>query len=136
MSGPDLKQPARNAVVAILGSPDRSEGSLDDPRLYEENGIHYNEKWLYTHLSRDPAGTSMRVVYWKRYDFQGTVVRNSESEPWRTDTALIEAADERRFRLPPLDRSRNPPLQPTNSYRPVSEPAGTPLLGGEIEERS
>jgi len=78
----------RNAVVALLGTPDRTEGSLNDPRLYDENGLHFNEKWLYSHLTGDPAGVPMRIVYWWRYDFVGTVVRAAEGESWRPDSRL------------------------------------------------
>ena len=37
----------------------------------------------------------MRTVYWMRYDFRGTAVRNNDAEPWRPDTALVEAAAKR-----------------------------------------
>ncbi len=129
-------RPARNAIVAILGTPDRSEGSLDDPREREENGIHFNEKWIYTHLTRDPAGVPMRVVYWIRYDFQGTVVRSREGEPWCADTALVDAAARHSSRLPPLDASRNPPVTPLAEYHPASDPEGEPTLGGLIQGKS
>ena len=73
-------RPARNAIVAILGTPDRTEGSLDDPREREEDGVLFNEKWIYMDLHRDPAGAAMRTVYWMRYDFRGTAVRNSDCD--------------------------------------------------------
>jgi hypothetical protein len=135
MSGNVNDRPARNAIVAILGTPDRTEGSLDDPREREEDGVHFNEKWIYTHLRRDPAGATMRTVYWLRYDFRGTAVRNSDAEPWRPDAALVEAAAKRDGRLPPLDPSRNPPLEPRTEYRPVSDlkEAG---LGGGVQTKS
>ncbi len=128
-------RPARNAIVAILGTPDRTEGSLDDPREREEDGVRFNEKWIYSHLRRDPAGAAMRTVYWMRYDFRGTAVRNSDAEPWRPDTALVEAAAKRDRRLPPLDLSRNPRLEPSTPYRPVSDlrEAG---LGGGVQKKS
>jgi hypothetical protein len=90
--------PARNAVVAILGTPDRTEGSLDDPREREENGVLFNEKWIYTNLRSDPAGAAMRTVYWMRYDFRGTAVRDSDAEPWQPDRALVETAAKRDLR--------------------------------------
>lgn len=127
--------PSRNAIVAILGTPDRAEGSLDDPREREENGVRFNERWLYTHLHDDPAGAAMRVVYWTRYDFRGTFVRNSEDTPWRPDQALIEAAARRDPRLPPLDRSHHQPIGPSAEYRPVSDFEGPADLGGGIQER-
>jgi hypothetical protein len=128
-------RPARNAIVAILGTPDGTEGSLDDPREREENGLLFNEKWTYTNLHRDPAGAPMRTVYWMRYDFRGTAVRNSDAEQWRLDTALVEEAAKRNPRLPPLDPSRNPPLAPSTEYRPVSELTGESALGGEIQTK-
>ena len=133
--GMSADRPARNAIVAILGTPDRTEGSLDDPREREEDGVRFNEKWIYMHLRRDPAGAAMRTVYWMRYDFRGTAVRNNEAEPWRPDTALVEAAAKRDDRLPPLDPSRNPQLAPSTRYRPVSDFTGVSDLGGEIQEK-
>ena len=94
------RSPASQRDRRDLGTPDRTEGSLDDPREREEEGVRFNEKWIYTHLHRDPAGATMRTVYWMRYDFRGTAVRNSVSEPWRPDTALVEAAAKRDGRLP------------------------------------
>jgi hypothetical protein len=129
-------RPARNAIVAILGTPDRTEGSLDDPREREENGVRFNEKWIYTRLRRDPAGAVMRAVYWMRYDFRGTVVRNGDAEPWRADTALVEAAAKRDSRLPPLDPAQNPPLEPSANYRPASDFTGASPLGGELQEEN
>jgi len=128
-------RPARNAIVAILGTPDRTEGSLDDPREREEDGVRFNEKWIYTHLLRGPAGAAMRTVYWMRYDFCGTVVRNGDGEPWRADATLVEAAAKRDGRLPPLDPARNPPLEPSTGYRPVSEFTDKSGLGGGTQEK-
>lgn len=136
MSGSMNDRPARNAIVAILGTPDRTEGSLDDPREREEDGVRFNEKWIYTHLRRDPAGAAMRTVYWMRYDFCATAVRNSDAEPWRFDTALVEAAAKGDGRLPPLDPSRNPSLEPRAAYRPVSEFTDKSGLGGGTQEKA
>jgi hypothetical protein len=129
-------RPARNAIVALLGTPDRTEGSLDDPREREEDGVRFNEKWIYTHLRRDPAGAAMRAVYWMRYDFCGTAVRNSDAEPWRPDTALVEAAAKRDARLPRLDPALNPPLEPGAGYRPASDFTGVSPLGGELQDEN
>ena len=120
-------------VVARLGTPDRTNGSLNDPRESEENGFRFNEKWTYLHLSDDPADVPMRIIYWQRYDFLGTVVRSSENESWRVDTKLAEAlAAEESSRLPSLDASHNPPITPTAEYHPVSEFKGKPDLGGHM----
>jgi hypothetical protein len=128
------QRPSRNAVVAILGTPDHTEGSLDDPREREENGVRFNEKWTYRNSRRDPAGAAMRAVYWKRYDFHGTLVRNRDDEPWRPDTLLVDAALGRESRLPAIDPSSNPPLTPSVPYRPASEFSGTADLGGGFQE--
>ena len=125
--------PTHNTVAARLGTPDKTDGSLNDPREHEENGFRYNEKWTYEHLRDDPAGVPMRLVYWHRYDFVGTVVRSSENDSWREDTKLAEAlATEESSRLPPLDPSHNPPVSPSNEYRPVSEFKGKADLGGRM----
>ncbi|MGH7913339.1 MAG: hypothetical protein ACREPW_01640 [Candidatus Binataceae bacterium] len=129
-------RPARNAIVAILGTPARTEGSLNDPCEREEDGVRFNEKWIYSRLHRDPAGAAMRTIYWMRYDFRGTVVRNTDAEPWRPDTALVEAATKRDDRLPPLDPSLNPPLTPSVEYRPASQFKGKSDLGGGVQEKS
>lgn len=49
-----------------FGIPDDREGSVNDPRTREENGIRFNEKWVYFL----PDG-SRRILYWHRYDFRG-----------------------------------------------------------------
>ena len=146
MSGKISDRPARNAIVAILGTPDRTEGSLDDPREREEDGILFNEKWIYTDLHRDPAGAAMRMVYWMRYDFRGTAVRNTDAEPWLPDTTLVEAAEKRDDRLPPLDpRDRigghlgvlQDFIAATRGaeYRPVSD-LTEPGLGGGVQQKT
>ncbi len=127
-------EPRRNAVVALLGTPDRTEGSLNDPRLYDENGLHFNEKWIYGHLTGDPAGVPMRIVYWWRYDFVGTVVRAAEGESWQPDSRLAEALAHADARLAPLDPTQNPPLTPSNQHRPASQLSAASDLGGHRED--
>ena len=124
----------RNAIVALLGTPNRTEGSLNDPRLYDENGLRFNEKWIYADLTHDPAGVPMRIIYWWRYDFVGTMVRANENEPWRPDTKLAEALAKAATRLAPLDPGNNPPLTPSNQHRPASRCAGESDLGGHRED--
>ena len=117
----------------MFGTPDHTKGSLNSPIELEDKGIRFNEQWNYDHLDADPAGVTMRTIYWHRYDFVGTVIRAGESEPWRPDTKLAEAlAAEESNRLPPLDPSHNPPVTPSNEYRPVSEFKGKPDLGGHM----
>src|SRR5579875_632968 len=139
----------RNAVVAMLGTPALTEGSLNEPREREECGVCFNEKWLYRDPLGDPAGAAERVIYWQRYDFVASLVRDSTNAPWRPDQTLVAAleASEPGGRgrdamavkhradqpLPPVDRARNPPMQPRSRYRPVSDFQGPPDLGGHVE---
>ena len=54
------------------GQPDERSGSVNDPRVHEEHGIRYNERWVY-HLERGKR----RLVYWERYDFRGVVLEDA-----------------------------------------------------------
>ena len=110
----------RNAVVATLGTPDRTAGSLNSPIELEEFGNLYNEKWIYEHLVVDPAGVPQRAIYWQRYDFISTMVRNGANDEWRPDTKLAEAVAREDDRLPPLDDHHHP-LKPSGLYESVSE---------------
>lgn len=123
----------RNTIVDLLGTPDRTEGSLNDPRLYDENGLRFNEKWFYGHLTHDPAGVPMRIIYWWRYDFVGTVIRANDNEPWRADSRLVEAVAKEDPRLAPLDAANNPPVTPSNPHRPASRCTDESDLGGHRE---
>lgn len=58
----------RARVWKLLGAPTDQVGSVNDPRLREEHGTKWNEKWIY----RSEQGDEIeRVVLWNRYDFQG-----------------------------------------------------------------
>ncbi|GIW45371.1 MAG: hypothetical protein KatS3mg077_2653 [Candidatus Binatia bacterium] len=81
----------RNEVVKFLGTPDATEGSVNEPREREENGFRFNERWLYKRPRNDPARAYERVVYWHRYDFVGTAIRRSPDSPWEVDASLAEA---------------------------------------------
>jgi hypothetical protein len=120
----------RNVVVALLGTPDRTEGSLNDPRQKIENGTTFNEKWIYEHLPRDPAGVPIRTIYWWRYDFMGTVVRARADEPWRPDSTLEMAVENANARLAEKGFGAHPPLTSRTEYRPASDFDGLPDLGG------
>ena len=78
----------RNVVVKFFGTPDATEGSVNEPREREEHGIRFNEKWIYKHPRRDPAGAAERVIYWRRYDYRGSLVRKPSSTDWVLDDAL------------------------------------------------
>ena len=57
----------RAQVWALLGAPTDQLGSVNDPRTTEEQGVRWNEKWVY--LAAD--GSVKRVVLWNRYDLLG-----------------------------------------------------------------
>lgn len=61
----------RNEVVRRWGTPDRTEGSLNDPRIRHEDGLAFNEKWIYSWPKGERSRPRERVVYWQRYDFVG-----------------------------------------------------------------
>jgi len=122
----------RNQVVAMFGTPDHTKGSLNSPIELDDVGIHFNEQWNYDHLDRDPAGVTMRTIYWHRYDFMGTRVRNSVSEEWRDDVKLAEALAGLDDRLQPLAVDHNVSNTP-RSYRPVSKPKDVSDLGGYFQ---
>jgi hypothetical protein len=123
----------RNSVVSLLGTPQRIEGSLNDPVEREEFRVHYNEKWSYEGLANDPAAVPNRVIYWHRYDFIATMVCANDSEQWRPDTTLIEAAKAVDARLATVD-SHHAALAGNDRYRPVSKPHDWRDLGGYMQD--
>jgi hypothetical protein len=152
----DLTRVTRNMVVWLLSTPDRTAGSVNDPRERQEHGIRFNEKWLYEEPAGDPAGASARIVYWNRYDFAGTVVRTNKDGPWGLDNQLEKVLRSDRLQASCIDRrspqelelgrnqrdgrlfgvrSHNPAITPSNEYRPVSEFHGEADLGGHVENK-
>ncbi len=68
-------RPDRGAVWRLLGEPSDQVGSVNDPRVHEEQGRRWNEKWIY----RAAHGTApVRVVLWNRYDFEGVFRVNGD----------------------------------------------------------
>ena len=122
----------RNAVVELLGTPDRTEGSLNSPLEREENGIRFNEKWVYEQLPSDPAGVPMRTVYWHRYDFIGTMVRESAEADWRPDTTLEAAISGISHRMAEVGDEHRV-LEMNQRYRAVSEVKDARDLGGYVK---
>ena len=122
----------RNVLVATLGTPDETQGSLNDPVEREEQGLHFNEKWTYTYLRDDPSGAPMRVIYWHRYDFMGTLVRESADAPWRPDATLLELASRGNSRLEAVV-DHHQPLPGNRNYHPASEVRDARDLGSHIE---
>ena len=122
----------RNAVVELLGTPDRTEGSLNSPLEREENGIRFNEKWVYEQLPSDPAGVPMRTVYWHRYDFIGTMVRETAEADWRSDTTLEAAISGISHRMAEVGDEHRV-LEMNQRYRAVSEVKDARDLGGYVK---
>jgi hypothetical protein len=52
-----------------FGLPDEQIGSVNDPRTRQENGVKWNEKWVW-----DLPDGVRRIVYWLRYDFRGALL--------------------------------------------------------------
>ena len=84
MPGPVI----RNAVVKYFGTPNQTEGSVNEPREREEHGMPFNEKWTYRAPRRDPAGAVERIIYWHRYDYIGSMVRTTPQGEWQKDDRL------------------------------------------------
>ena len=57
----------RNLIVQCWGMPDVTIGSVNEPREGEENGVSFNEKWIYRNVGGDPRTPRQRIVYWRRY---------------------------------------------------------------------
>ena len=81
----------RSAVVKFFGTPDRTEGSLNEPRERHQEGFTFNEMWISKHPRRDPTGAAERAVLWRRYDYVGSLVRRSQDADWEPDPKLPDA---------------------------------------------
>jgi len=68
----------RAEVWRLLGAPDDQIGSVNEPRVVEEYGFSWNEKWLH----RNTAGRIVKVVLWDRYDLVG-IFRVDEDGSWQ-----------------------------------------------------
>ena len=80
----------RNRIVKHFGTPDVAEGSVNEPREREEHGLRFNEKWIYKHPLRDPAGALERVIYWRRYDYVASLIRTAAGGELVPDEQLAE----------------------------------------------
>ena len=70
----------RGRAWKLLGAPTDQEGSVNDPRMRDECGVRWNEKWIY----RGEDGRSVeRIVLWNRYDLAGVfrVLPDGRCEP-------------------------------------------------------
>ncbi len=64
----DERRVDRALVSRLLGDPTDQVGSVNDPRLHEEHGLRWNEKWLYSPRHGEEG---VLAVLWNRYDFLG-----------------------------------------------------------------
>ena len=81
----------RNVVVQHFGTPDVTEGSVNEPRITDEFGMRFNEKWVYQHPHRDPACAAARMILWQRYDYVGSLIRPTPGADWQQDNSLPNA---------------------------------------------
>jgi len=58
---------ARGRAWKHFGAPTDQVGSVNDPRMREEFGVRWNEKWVYL----DDDENVCQVVLWNRYDLAG-----------------------------------------------------------------
>jgi hypothetical protein len=95
------RQIRRNAVVQRWGTPHETVGSLNEPREREENGVVFNEKWVYRLPRPEPTDPRARIVYWKRYDFVAAFVITADGSLVREDAAALLADLNPRLYVPP-----------------------------------
>jgi hypothetical protein len=92
------KTVTRNLIVLALGTPDVTIGSVNEPREREEQGLRFNEKWIYRRGKRDPRRPHERHIYWHRYDFVAAMMMDESGNLSREDvTALVAGLDDRAF---------------------------------------
>ena len=88
----------RNRVVLHWGTPSVTIGSVNEPREGEEEGLRFNEKWIYRSHAGDPAHPVERVVYWMRYDYVASFARYADGRVTRDDPRVFaEPRDDRRW---------------------------------------
>lgn len=91
----------RNAVVLRWGTPQRTTGSLNEPREREENGVRFNEKWVYRLPRPEPDDPRERIVYWQRYDFVASFLVDAAGGVHREDArAFLADVNVREYRPP------------------------------------
>jgi len=80
----------RNLVVKYFGTPTVTEGSVNEPREREEHGMRFNERWIYRHPLRDPSHAVERIIYWRRYDYVGSMIRTTKDADLKRDDKLVD----------------------------------------------
>lgn len=91
----------RNHVVQRCGTPQATIGSVNEPREMEENGVSFNEKWIYRSLPSNLGGARERWVYWHRYDFVGSFLVGADGRVTREDPTALRAGLSDRLYLAP-----------------------------------
>ena len=94
----------RNLVVQRWGTPQRTIGSLNEPREREENGVTFNEKWVYRLPRVEPDDPRERIVYWHRYDFVASFIVGADDRVIREDPTALLAGLQARVYLPAAAR--------------------------------
>jgi len=87
----DAAEIRRNLVVQRWGTPQTTVGSLNEPREREENGVGFNEKWVYRLPRVEPDDPCERLVYWHRYDFVAAFLVYADGRVAREDAATVLA---------------------------------------------
>jgi len=95
----------RNVVVQAWGTPAVTVGSVNEPREMAEQGVRFNEKWVYRLGSRNPEQPTERVIYWLRYDLVACHLVFPNGKRVAEDLAVV-LAGRRDRRFHPADVAR------------------------------
>ena len=52
--------------------------------------MKFNEKWTYKSPRHDPAEAAVRVIYWRRYDYVGSMIQKTSDGDWSKDESLLQ----------------------------------------------
>jgi hypothetical protein len=91
-------------AVQRWGTPQATVGSVNEPRERAENGVVFNEKWLYRVRGRGAEPGYERIVYWLRYDFVASFVIEPDGSMVREEPSALLGAVRDRLYLPPTAR--------------------------------
>ena len=91
----------RNLLVQRWGTPQTTIGSVNEPREMEENGVSFNEKWIYRNAQAGARHPCERLIYWQRYDFVASFVVDADGRLVTEDVAaLLAGLSDRSYRPP------------------------------------
>jgi len=91
----------RNMIVQRWGTPAATVGSVNEPRERSENGVAFNEKWLYRVPGHGAEPVYERIIYWLRYDFVASFVIKPDASTVREEPHALLAGIRDRLYLPP-----------------------------------